>query len=92
MPNYHFWLNNIYSCAVLLFTVYCSILFPYSFQDGLKKSHLENMMFSCITHLTHLMDSVLKSPTGFWTITCLSELNFQTFQSPKNFGLRPCKL
>ena len=61
----------------------------YVFQDGLNKSHVENMMSASVAVLTCLMDITLLSPMVFQMTTCLSDLNSTIFQSPKNFGSRP---
>ena len=70
----------------------CSFPFIYRFQDDLNKSHVKKITSSLVIRFTWCVDNVLRSPTGFWTTTCRSELNFQIFQSPKNFGSKPCEL
>ena len=79
------------SCAVFTMCK-CSIFFIYRFHDGLKRSHIKKITLSHMICFTCRVDSVLRSPTRFWTTTCQSELNFQIFQSPKNFGSKLCEL
>ena len=74
---------------VLPFTFLCAVFTVCKCSFLLFTGSIISSLVICFTHL---MESVLKSPTGFWTTTCQSELNFQTFQLPKNFGSRPCEL
>ena len=80
----------IHSFCAIFTMCNCSFSFIYRFQEGLNKSHVEKIISSFMICFTCHVDNVLNSPTGFWTTICQSELNFQTFQSPKNFGSRPC--
>ena len=83
---------TVHSICAIFTMCKCSFLFIYRFQDGLNKSHIKKITSSHMIRFTCRVDNVLRSPTGFWTTTCQSKLNFQIFQSLKNFGSKPCEL